>query len=221
MVFVPKAVLNPKSVQEWVLSNPVGHRMKLTFTSFNLQYDYYCRYDYVEVSFEHLTRKFCGSYIPGPFVSTETGATITVRMHSDQYSTRSGFRAEWEASPLGLFENLSLKATDIIIIIVILVVTPSIPCPKSNTLATGGTGNNWYPNVANWGICGHECWERAECRAWTWNSNTKRCVTMSGFTGLAYQSGAISGGHHCGRSHSHGHGAGGMYTKKITLPQAE
>jgi len=78
--------------------------MQLRFTSFNLEYHSSCGYDYVEVSHEHRTEKFCGSSIPGPFVSTETGATITVRMHSDQYATGTGFRAEWEASPLGLYQ---------------------------------------------------------------------------------------------------------------------
>ena len=61
----------------------------------------------------------------------------------------------------------------------------------------GGRQEITHANVASWGECGYECWGRAECRAWTWTSATRRCVTLAGNPELAVQSGAYSGGHHC------------------------
>ena len=72
---------------------PAGKRIQLTFTSFHLEAKSGCRYDHLEVSYGTFSKKFCGTRISSPFVST--GTTITVKMHTDAYVTRTGFRAEW------------------------------------------------------------------------------------------------------------------------------
>ena len=87
------------NAQDWVLSNPLGHRMQLTFTSFDLE----TNYDYLYVFNGDVSHRFTGSSIPGPFISTDTGSSITLRMETDGSVTRRGFHAEWAAAPLGLF----------------------------------------------------------------------------------------------------------------------
>ena len=72
-----------------------------------------------------------------------------------------------------------------------------LPCPGNGMGMVGGKQEITHANVASWGECGYECWGRAECRAWTWTSATRRCVTLAGNPELAVQSGAYSGGHHC------------------------
>ena len=73
----------------------------------------------------------------------------------------------------------------------------------------GGKQEITHANVASWGECGYECWGRAECRAWTWTSATRRCVTLAGNPELAAQSGAVSGGHHCSAAPSYTEVVGG------------
>ena len=92
-------IVNKSNAQEWLLLNPLGHRMQLTFTSFELE----TGYDYLYVGVGEVEERFTGSSIPGPFTSTDTGSSITVRMETDGSVTRRGFRAEWAAAPLGLF----------------------------------------------------------------------------------------------------------------------
>ena len=73
--------------------------MQLTFTSFDLE----TNYDYLYVFNGDVAHRFTGRSIPGPFFSTDTGSSITLRMETDGSVTRRGFRAEWAAAPLGLF----------------------------------------------------------------------------------------------------------------------
>ena len=77
--------------------NPLGYRMQLTFTSFDLE----TGYDYLYVGVGAVEERFTGSVIPGPFISTDTGSSITLRMETDGSVTRRGFHAEWAAAPLG------------------------------------------------------------------------------------------------------------------------
>ena len=71
-------------------------RIKLTFESFNLEAHESgaCIYDYVEVSFDSFSWKFCGRNGPGPFLTT--GTNMTVRFHSDNLGAETGFLAKWE-----------------------------------------------------------------------------------------------------------------------------
>ena len=68
----------------------------LTFDSFDIQkhhWDSGCPFDYMEVSYDSFSQRYCGSSIPGPF--TSTGSSMVVRFHSDDSNTRTGFSAVW------------------------------------------------------------------------------------------------------------------------------
>ena len=81
-------------VQEWTLSaTQAGYVVQLTFETFGLEDSANCEYDFVEVSYDSYSEKFCGVSIPGPIVST--GTTMTVRLQTDFSETGQGFKAEW------------------------------------------------------------------------------------------------------------------------------
>ena len=84
--------------QLWSLSVEPGTQLKLTFDSFSLEGpDYYddCSYDYVEVSYDGYSEKFCGDSIP-PSI-TSSGNSMTVKFFSDDYYYYDGFNAVWES----------------------------------------------------------------------------------------------------------------------------
>ena len=93
-------------VQEWTLSaSQAGHVVQLTFETFGLEDSENCEFDFVEVSYDSYSVKFCGYSIPGPLVST--GATMTVRLQTDFSQTGQGFKAEWET----IFEQTTTTST--------------------------------------------------------------------------------------------------------------
>ena len=65
----------------------------LTFDSFDIEYGSSCGYDYVEVSYDSFSQRYCGFSIPGPF--TSTGSSMVVRFHTSPWGTRTGFSAVW------------------------------------------------------------------------------------------------------------------------------
>ena len=75
-----------------------GSHLKLTFDSFSLEgpdyYDY-CHYDYVEVSDDGSSEKFCGDNMP-PSI-TSSGNSMTVKFISDYDYDYYGFSAVWES----------------------------------------------------------------------------------------------------------------------------
>ena len=85
-------------IQEWVLPPdsplPIGGKIKLTFEAFDLEPQDHsrCIWDWVEVSYGSFSEKYCGTSIPGPFVSE---SPITVKIRTDYSRTYSGFRATW------------------------------------------------------------------------------------------------------------------------------
>ena len=82
----------------WFLSVEPGTQLKLTFDSFSLEepdYYYDCEYDYVEVSFDDYSEKFCGDSIPPSF--TSSGNSMTVKFISDDYYDYDGFSAVWKS----------------------------------------------------------------------------------------------------------------------------
>ena len=82
--------------QLWSLSVEPGTQLKLTFESFSLEADDDCSYDYVEVSFDGYSEKFCGDSIP-PSI-TSSGNSMTVKFISDiDYYDYDGFSAVWES----------------------------------------------------------------------------------------------------------------------------
>ena len=74
-----------------------GTQLKLTFRSFSLEAEYYddCSYDYVEVSYDGYSEKFCGDSIP-PSI-TSTGNSMTVKFVSDIDYDYDGFSAVWQS----------------------------------------------------------------------------------------------------------------------------
>ena len=89
-----------QNFQEWELEAENGGKIRLTFEHFDIEPKTYnvwqmqtiCN-DYVEVSYDSFSEKFCGITIPGPF--TSTGDSMTVKFHSDALNNRPGFRAVW------------------------------------------------------------------------------------------------------------------------------
>ena len=69
-----------------------GSIIHLTFESFDVENHRDCKWDYVKVSYGSFNRKFCGSSIPGPFISD---TSITVQIHTDHTVFKSGFSAKW------------------------------------------------------------------------------------------------------------------------------
>ena len=65
----------------------------ITFDSFDTEAGASCQYDWVEVSYDSFSQRYCGSSIPGPF--TSTGTSMVVKFHSDGSNTRTGFSAVW------------------------------------------------------------------------------------------------------------------------------
>ena len=102
-------------MQEWQLVVPNGYSTKLTFKNFDIAHkSKKCRRDWVEVSYGTYNQTFCGhmngsvsyyyngdgdhlgSSIPGPFLIS--GPNMTIRMHTDDAGTRTGFVALLEDS---------------------------------------------------------------------------------------------------------------------------
>ena len=75
--------------QEWSLESPNGHKIQLTFDSFDTE----ASHDFVEVSCGSSSQGFSGDSIPGPFVCSNT--TMIVRFRTDGSGVRSGFSAVW------------------------------------------------------------------------------------------------------------------------------
>ena len=75
-----------------------GTQLKLTFDSFFLEdFDYYddCSYDYVEVSFDDYSEKFCGHSTPPTITSSSN--SMTVKFVSDSGYDYDGFSAVWQS----------------------------------------------------------------------------------------------------------------------------
>ena len=71
-----------------------GSKINLTFITFEVEFDPFddCGFDYVEISFGNFNEKYCGTSLPGPFISN---TTITVKFQSDNFYNMTGFRAMW------------------------------------------------------------------------------------------------------------------------------
>ena len=71
-----------------------GSKINLTFITFEVEFDPFgdCGFDYVEISFGNFIEKYCGTSLPGPFISN---TTITVKFQSDDFYNMTGFRAMW------------------------------------------------------------------------------------------------------------------------------
>ncbi|CAK9795155.1 Cubn [Anthophora quadrimaculata] len=82
----------------WTLQAPTGYVVQLSFMSFSLEANVYCRHDYVKIYETEIADKdvigtFCGSKLP-PILMTQ-GNTMNVVFHSDTSINREGFIATY------------------------------------------------------------------------------------------------------------------------------
>ena len=83
--------------QEWQLhASSEDGRIKLTFESFSIEAHESgaCIFDYLEVSYNSYSWKYCGHNTPGPIISS--GGSMKVTFHSDLLEADTGFIARWE-----------------------------------------------------------------------------------------------------------------------------
>ncbi|XP_028390645.1 tolloid-like protein 1 [Dendronephthya gigantea] len=78
----------------WTISSIYGNRILLQFSSFSLEYDSACDYDYLEIydgmySWSRKLGKYCGKYSPGQLISS--GSKLHIIFHSDVSGRRQGF----------------------------------------------------------------------------------------------------------------------------------
>ncbi|XP_030624670.1 LOW QUALITY PROTEIN: cubilin [Chanos chanos] len=83
----------------WYISVPPGNIIRLSFTSFNLEFHHNCLYDYVEVYDNGTTEtgtllgRYCGRSVPPSLTSTDN--MLTVLFVSDASMAVEGFSAEY------------------------------------------------------------------------------------------------------------------------------
>ena len=85
--------LHSDMLQTWQLSSASGDTITLTFQSLHLEYNaLYCGEccDYVEVTHDSTTQRFCGSALPAP-ISSSGNTEVTFR--SDNSVAWTGFLA--------------------------------------------------------------------------------------------------------------------------------
>ena len=80
----------------WQLEAPAaGLQILLTFEAFELENPSHqdtC-FDFVEISYDSYSQRYCGSSVPEPL--TSTGSSMKVKFHTDSYEAFTGFRATW------------------------------------------------------------------------------------------------------------------------------
>ena len=83
----------------------LGSRIVLTFLNMDVEYDEKwcggadCTCDYVEI----LGKRYCGTSLPGPFISCNLDIKVifqsALTWYDDYWYGNSGFRAEWTEIP--------------------------------------------------------------------------------------------------------------------------
>ncbi|XP_028390644.1 uncharacterized protein LOC114515560 [Dendronephthya gigantea] len=85
----------PNSIDcKWIISGTNGSRILLTFSSFSLESDSRCSYDYLEVydgdsSYASKLGRYCGSQLPRSL--TSSGSHLFIAFHSDGSIRKEGF----------------------------------------------------------------------------------------------------------------------------------
>ncbi|NXD11879.1 CUBN protein, partial [Nothocercus nigrocapillus] len=80
----------------WTINIQPGYLIRLTFTSFNLEFDYSCRKDYLEVYDNSTVQKlgrYCGRSIPPSL--TSGGSMMTLYFVTDHSTASEGFSANY------------------------------------------------------------------------------------------------------------------------------
>ncbi|XP_076456068.1 low-density lipoprotein receptor-related protein 6-like [Babylonia areolata] len=87
----------------YIITAPVGYRVTLTFTDFDLEAHRGCRYDFVEIrdgddETSPFIGRYCNSTLPAP--RRTFGNQMWIRFFSDGSVTRSGFKATFTSANL-------------------------------------------------------------------------------------------------------------------------
>ena len=95
--------------QTWNMKVNPGQRIRLTFESFDLESSSSCKLDFLQISFDSVEEKYCGSNKPRPIISS--GNTMRIIFHSDDTDNGNGFRAIWEVVEEGKMGMLTKDAS--------------------------------------------------------------------------------------------------------------
>lgn len=82
----------------WIISGIYGSTISIEFSSFDIENNVKCRYDYVEIRdgdkvTSPLLGRYCGNMLVPSF--TSTGSKMRIDFITDQYQTGTGFRIEY------------------------------------------------------------------------------------------------------------------------------
>nr|XP_023646366.1 cubilin [Paramormyrops kingsleyae] len=123
---------------EWVINQPQGSVVTLTFLAFDVEDNSQCLFDYVEVrdgptSSSTLIGQYCGSQMPPMLQSTQR--SMYVRFHTDASVSNLGFIAEYGAALEGCGDTLNEPSG-------------TITSPGHPTEYPHGANCTWYISVA-------------------------------------------------------------------------
>ncbi|XP_046392545.1 cubilin-like [Ischnura elegans] len=95
---------------QWIIRVPIGERVKIIFTRFNVEDSRGCRFDFVEIrdgndETSPLMSRLCGNIVPRPLVSS--GNTIMIQFTTDASVSGKGFHLRYETDCGGLYSELS------------------------------------------------------------------------------------------------------------------
>ena len=176
--------------------------INLTFEAFDVEAHPSCDWDWVEVSYGSFNQKFCGSSIPGSFVS-ET--PITVKFHSDESVKRSGFTATWTATTTtttfeSIHAHINSNTTTTTTTTTTKTVNMHLECPDYGYILNGWKDFQFERNVKSWPACSQQCQDRQDCGHWVWYKEghfQHFCVTMTSYTSKYPSSGTVAGDRDC------------------------
>ncbi|KAJ8276925.1 hypothetical protein GJAV_G00069430 [Gymnothorax javanicus] len=123
---------------EWVINQPPGYVVTLTFLSFDIETSSTCHYDYVEVkdgstASSPLIGRYCGNQVPDLVQSTQR--SLFIRFRTDASVSNHGFTAQYESAEEGCGESLNDPSG-------------TITSPGHPTNYPHGANCTWYISVA-------------------------------------------------------------------------
>lgn len=82
----------------WILRGPKPGKIRLQFTTFDIESDSHCLYDYVEIRDggnvgAPMLGRFCGEKLPD--ILESSGDKLWIKFRSDSSTHASGFSADW------------------------------------------------------------------------------------------------------------------------------
>ncbi|XP_028815099.1 cubilin [Denticeps clupeoides] len=125
-------------VCEWVINQPPGYAVTLTFLSFDVESGSGCAFDYVEIrdgasSSSPMIGRYCGTNMPAMIQSTQR--SMYIRFQTDASVSNHGFTAEYSSVAEGCGDTLTEPSGTFN--------SPGHPSPYPH-----GTNCTWYISVA-------------------------------------------------------------------------